>query len=202
MREPHVKEMVKQLLHPGDVFYDIGAHHGEYSLFAAELGAKVFAFEPDPRNFDRLRTNVANSLFAQSTEIFRVALGEDFARDQDFHVMANPYCSGFKPKPREAEMILPMPIVPLGEQALPFPDIIKVDTEGHELPILKGMSKEQLRAKIIVETHIPPAQGCPVMELVEWGRRHRKLALRISKRGGSLIPITEEPGDDIHIIFI
>lgn len=46
--------IVEHLVHPGDVVLDVGAHVGYYTmLFASLVGrsGRVFAFEPDPRNF-------------------------------------------------------------------------------------------------------------------------------------------------------
>jgi FkbM family methyltransferase len=48
-------------LHPGDVVIDIGAHIGYYTLIAAKIvgnAGKVFAFEPNERNFKLLQKNV------------------------------------------------------------------------------------------------------------------------------------------------
>jgi FkbM family methyltransferase len=48
----------KRLLGPGDLFIDVGANVGVYSLWAADLGARVIAVEPDPLAASRLRENV------------------------------------------------------------------------------------------------------------------------------------------------
>lgn len=57
---PDVEMLVWQrCLRPGDLFLDIGANVGIYSLIAAELGAEVIAAEPDPDTADRLRENIA-----------------------------------------------------------------------------------------------------------------------------------------------
>jgi len=58
--EPHVKRCLSVLLRPGDVFVDVGAHIGYFSLLAACLvgpTGKVFAFEADSEVFRRLRSN-------------------------------------------------------------------------------------------------------------------------------------------------
>ena len=49
----------KRLLHPGELFIDVGANIGAYSLWAADLGARVIAIEPDPTAAERLRANLA-----------------------------------------------------------------------------------------------------------------------------------------------
>jgi FkbM family methyltransferase len=49
----------KRLLRPGDLFIDVGANVGTYSLWAAGCGAEVIAVEPDAVTAQRLRDNVA-----------------------------------------------------------------------------------------------------------------------------------------------
>ena len=46
--EMHVAETLRKLLRPGDVVYDIGANIGLHTIFMHQLGANVFAFEPNP----------------------------------------------------------------------------------------------------------------------------------------------------------
>src|ERR1700753_3810268 len=49
--EPHILHWMAERLRPGDVFFDVGAHHGWMSMVAArKVGSKgkVVAFEPSP----------------------------------------------------------------------------------------------------------------------------------------------------------
>ena len=62
--EPEETRFLEKNLRPGMVFVDIGAHIGYYTVIASGLvgsTGKVFAFEPDPRNFELLRSNVAEN---------------------------------------------------------------------------------------------------------------------------------------------
>jgi FkbM family methyltransferase len=59
--EDYETELFKKHVKPGDTVVDIGAHIGYYALIAAKLvgdKGKVYAFEPDPKNFQLLRKNV------------------------------------------------------------------------------------------------------------------------------------------------
>ena len=54
-------ELVKQEIKPGDVVLDVGANIGYYTLLFAKLvgpQGHVFAFEPEPKNFELLTKNV------------------------------------------------------------------------------------------------------------------------------------------------
>lgn len=64
----------RERLKPGDLFVDIGANIGIYSLLAAERGAHVIAVEPDARSIERLRENVA--LNGYDVEIHRAAVSD------------------------------------------------------------------------------------------------------------------------------
>jgi FkbM family methyltransferase len=60
--EPETTDLVKRILKPGDVFLDIGANVGWYTLLAAGLvgeTGRVIAFEPEPANFALLQQNIA-----------------------------------------------------------------------------------------------------------------------------------------------
>ncbi len=59
--EPNTMVVLQKLLSPGDIFFDVGANIGCFSLYAARIvGAKghVFAFEPSYREYNRLVENV------------------------------------------------------------------------------------------------------------------------------------------------
>jgi FkbM family methyltransferase len=58
---PDYPEMLvwQQVLRPGDLFVDVGANIGSYTIWAGDLGAQVIALEPAADTFALLRENVA-----------------------------------------------------------------------------------------------------------------------------------------------
>lgn len=61
-KEPGTIEWIRSEMKPGQVFYDIGANIGVYTIIAARQiapGGKVYAFEPHGANFSRLSDNIA-----------------------------------------------------------------------------------------------------------------------------------------------
>ena len=58
------------------IFIDIGAWIGPYTLIAASMGMKVYAFEPDKVAFQVLKKNVELNRFKSKPEIFNFGLSE------------------------------------------------------------------------------------------------------------------------------
>ena len=64
--DPEERALLRERLHPGFAFVDVGANIGAYSLFvAAHAGpsARILAVEPQPDIFDRLTYNISQNPF-------------------------------------------------------------------------------------------------------------------------------------------
>lgn len=67
-KEPGTVDWIDKYVKPGDVFYDIGANIGVYSILAASRtgqDGRVYAFEPHGPNFARLIDNITANNFQQ-----------------------------------------------------------------------------------------------------------------------------------------
>ena len=62
------------------IFIDIGAWIGPYTLLAAKMGMKVYAFEPDIVAFEELKKNIQLNNFKYSPEIFNFGLSNKETR--------------------------------------------------------------------------------------------------------------------------
>lgn len=72
--------LLERCVHEGDTALDIGANIGYYTLLLARAvgpSGRVFAFEPDPENFEVLRRNIATNGYAN------VRLHRSAASDRD-----------------------------------------------------------------------------------------------------------------------
>ena len=58
------------------IFIDIGAWIGPYTLIAASMGMKVYAFEPDKIAFQDLKKNIELNRFKYKPEIFNFGLSK------------------------------------------------------------------------------------------------------------------------------
>ena len=76
--ERPVQEALSRQLHPGDVFYDVGANVGFFSMIAAKLvGSRgsVYSFEPVTENVASIQRNaIINQM--ENIKSFEVAVGQ------------------------------------------------------------------------------------------------------------------------------
>jgi FkbM family methyltransferase len=76
--ERRTTELFKSLLKPGMVILDIGANFGYYGLIASRLvgsTGKVYAFEPEPKNFRLLVSNIKLNGFSNINSL-QIALSD------------------------------------------------------------------------------------------------------------------------------
>jgi FkbM family methyltransferase len=172
-KEPFTVEWIEQSIEPGDVFYDIGANVGAYSLIAAKTTAnqaRIFAFEPSPSSFLDLSRNVALNDCARSivplpfalwscNELLTLAPGQTVAG-----AISRPDISGaaehrvdHRSSNDEAGSVTIVG-VPLDEVVerlgLPAPTHAKIDTDGYEVDVLLGAERTLARPQwrsIIIE---------------------------------------------------
>ena len=72
--EPFHTSYVRRHLRAGDLFVDVGANVGWFTVLAGRLGANVVAFEPLPSIFAELQANVA--LNRLTPRLVRAAIGD------------------------------------------------------------------------------------------------------------------------------
>lgn len=146
---------------PGEVFVDVGAHIGLYTMRAArEVGprGKVIAVEPDPQSCRLLRDNIAlNHL--DNVVVVNAALC-DSSGQMTFYACTDPSLSGFELQPnarlREVRTVNAMTLDDLLQSyGVDQANWIKLDVEGAEIRVLQGGKDMLANAKnlhIIVES--------------------------------------------------
>ena len=161
--EPETSRLFFQMAQEAKVIFDIGAHIGYYALLAAKAQpqAQVFAFEPLPIVFERLKHNLAlNNL--NNVQAFDFAAGTHGHIADFYHVPQGiPSSSGlsFEFHSRTGVEITATKVRVIAlddfieEQKLTRLDLIKMDTEETEPDVLNGMlvSLKKFRPKIICE---------------------------------------------------
>jgi len=156
--EPWVQELLLRWLHPGDVFYDVGAHTGFFSLIASRLIGRdgvVFAFEPDPENFARLVGNVAENKAQSVNPVSAVVWSQSGTARFARATSASSRVEGRAVTQEAVPETLMLPAVRLDDYYDLRPGVAKVDVEGGELSVLEG-ARQLLAAgnlRWIVEAH-------------------------------------------------
>jgi len=145
--EPEVTKVIKKVVKPTDTVIDVGAHIGVYSLLMAKLARKVISIEPVPELNRKLEVNIRRNNL-QNVKIFPWVLSNK-EEALDFYYPVN------QPIGREGNLYqinLPLETIKVqvhskkldqlvAEEGLPAVNFIKVDVDGHELPILYGARK-------------------------------------------------------------
>jgi precorrin-6B methylase 2 len=121
----HEEWLRKEVDLSGDLFVDVGAHVGTWTIRAAKGFRRVMAFEPDPKWYRMLRRNLEANSF-QNVETFNLAAsstsGNGMRTIDSYHV---------------------------------DPTLIKIDAEGAECKVLEGCAETMGRShpQLVVETH-------------------------------------------------
>ena len=77
-KEPEMLDWLDEKLHDRDVFFDVGANVGIYSIYAAmrNRNSQIFAFEPEYSNLHQLKQNILNNQLANKIEIYSIAFSD------------------------------------------------------------------------------------------------------------------------------
>ncbi len=134
-----------EILKNGMIVVDVGAHKGFYSLIAAEKAGKdgkVIAIEPELKNYKALLRNIKLNNF---TNILPVNLGlSDHNGFEKLYLRSSSTDHSFFKKSENEDFInvkvksLDSLLEELGYERI---DVLKIDTEGAELLILKGAQR-------------------------------------------------------------
>lgn len=142
--EPGPVALFKTLIRPGMTVLDIGANIGIYSLHAAQiLGPEghLHSFEPVPKIHQILRDNIQVNGFLEtgSVQLHQLALSDWDGRSEFAVFPGNWGHSTLFPGDREADRItvdVRKLDDMLGDARV---DVVKIDAEGAELNVLRGM---------------------------------------------------------------
>lgn len=147
------------ILKEGDVVLDIGTNIGYYALIESKLvgdQGKVYAVEPISDNINILKRNISLNN-CKNIEIFNLAMGDTDRKSKIYVSDRCNLCSlGRKPSNIIGERITDVLTVDAFLKDKDPPNLIRMDVEGYEYNIIKGMSKTlENNVKILMEIHGP-----------------------------------------------
>ena len=160
--EKELGEVFNKIVKPGDVFLDLGANIGYFSLLVASNwpSVKVFSFEPLAALFQHMNDNVRlNNIKNIST--VNAAVGETneekelFVSGPDNLGMSSFHQPGNYSGKKERVKVVAIDDW-LKTSGLSKIDIIKLDIEGSELAALKGMREVLQRQKPVLIAEMNP----------------------------------------------
>jgi FkbM family methyltransferase len=144
--EMPVQMALVQCIRPGDVFYDIGANIGFFTVIAARLvgpGGRVYAFEPVPQNVSALRRNIRLNQFEQ-VQVMECAVSNHSGEGE--LLLANwgggsALATASTPPDQIGKITVALASIDqlLADEKIAPPAIVKIDVEGAELQVLEGM---------------------------------------------------------------
>lgn len=154
-REGRCPEILKKIVEQGMTCFDIGANLGYYALIELKAGATVYAFEPVESNCRLMMKSARLNGYTKLT-VQQIALGDkNFATG--YLLPANNRASNLGRIARDGDVYSgeygKEPVTPVRMRTLDslcremdlVPDLLRFDTEGYEIEIIRG-AKETLEA--------------------------------------------------------
>jgi FkbM family methyltransferase len=152
-----IQQALAESLKAGGIFYDIGANVGFFTMLGARLASPkglVYAFEPVPENAAYVQLNTRLNGF-RNVRIVEKAVS---AQSGSGELWVAEYSGGAAltttARPPDAKKKIAIDIVSIDDVVFnhkwPAPSVVKIDVEGAELDVLKGMSRTLREARPIL----------------------------------------------------
>lgn len=180
-KEPETIEWI-DTFKSDEVFFDIGANIGLYSIYAAKRGIKVTAFEPESQNFALLNKNVYLNKLQDRITCLNLALSQkdslDYLYIPIFQTGGAINCFGktcdfngrnFDPTFKQGTISYSLDSF-LSHYKNYFPTHIKIDVDGIEPEIIKGaeniLGDKRLKS-LLIEINESLPQDLELIEIIQ-----------------------------------
>jgi FkbM family methyltransferase len=166
--EPGTQKTLAKLIKPGDVVFDIGANIGAHTLgIAQNVGpdGQVNAFEPADFAFAKLRRNLAlNPELERRVCAIQAFLGASISDSSETEVYASwPLGNDAAVHPKHRGRLVSAATAStdtldgfVHRQQINRLDLIKMDVDGHEVPVLRGGLETLLRFHPLLVMEMSP----------------------------------------------
>jgi FkbM family methyltransferase len=169
--ERAMQAFLAEHIHVGDVVLDLGANVGYFALTAAALtgpSGRVIAYEPMPRNAEALRANIAANRL-RHVDVVEAAVSDRAGR-AILHLNESDQEASLVHGGIAASLSVSSVTIDdeMSRRAL-SPNLIKIDVEGAEEIVVRGMPATLKRARpvIVCEMHVDlPVLDGPVPSLL------------------------------------
>ncbi|MEQ8558532.1 MAG: FkbM family methyltransferase [Henriciella sp.] len=145
------------------VMIDVGAHYGTSANYFAKLGWTVHCFEPDPKNREKLEQrvkNMSNVTIDTRGVSDKTATGVSFYTSPESTGISG--LSAFRDSHTESAKIELTTVADIiRERNLTRIDFLKIDVEGLDFSVLKGVPWQKLKPEV-VECEFEDAKTVPL----------------------------------------
>ncbi|WP_375202104.1 FkbM family methyltransferase [Hyphococcus sp.] len=160
------------------VMIDVGGHYGESAAYFDALGWRIFCFEPDPQNREKLMARFGG---AQNVEIDPRAVSDKAASGAAFFTSEEStgisgLSSFHKTHKETARVDITTVADVVAHKKLKHIDFLKIDVEGFDLSVLKGVPWDHLKPDV-VECEFEDAKTIPL------GHKWQDIADYLKERG-------------------
>lgn len=155
--EPHVTNAFIDVLKAGDVFLDLGANIGYYSLLAASIvgeSGKVISFEPNQQNLQLLLSSIVENQF-KNIEVYPLAASDSSMILKLTSFGSNGYLETALAGNSNFQFVQSVVVDELLEHERRI-NVIKMDIEGYETLALRGMERLIRKHRPIIFTEFSP----------------------------------------------
>lgn len=156
--EGKLYRLVSEKISPGDVFVDVGAHIGTYSVIASKKGCKkVIAYEPSFFTRNLLRKSLKINNVMRTVDVRSTCLS-NCAGERDFYFLpgkAEGKCGLLKVNGFSKTKVRVDTLDNECDKLGIIPDHIKIDVEGTEFDVLKGADSilRQYKPSLFLSLH-------------------------------------------------
>lgn len=170
MNEPHNTRILVSLIRPGDVFVDVGANVGYFSVLGAWRaypGGEVWSFEPNPTVFAILSDNLTVNGYGDMARRWPAAASDragkaslrvfpGYVATSTMRDVPEDYLRHTERETGRPSHVIDIDTVRLDDvmRDVPQMHVMKIDAEGHELSVIRGAQEIIARSpklKIVME---------------------------------------------------
>lgn len=150
--EPEIEAVLAAFLHEMDAFVDCGANWGYFTGKAIMTNPNLlcWAIEPSPRTFQDLKA--MTDILGTKSQLNLLNAGASSCRSS-FDLNESPFDSGTNhvvPSSLHDSSVMRVDCLTIDELTPPGKSLIKIDVEGHELEVLKGMTNLLNKSECII----------------------------------------------------
>lgn len=202
--EFHESMLLLHLLRPTDVFLDIGANLGHYSILTSGICSNhSIAIEPVLSTFNQLSRQVELNNLENHITTKKVAIGDR---------VGELYITNYKGSMnRITRSDIPyselVQVVPIDDLLMPeIPLVIKIDVEGYELNVLRGamktLSNPKLNVLIIELNNSSKHYNITDPEVYQFILKFGFKPYKYDSLKRKLIPLSDYDRDQFNTIFV